>query len=319
MQTVLGYFYVFLATLCWSMIGPLGRFSLDAGITPLETAFWRAGFGFVFFAAHAFIANKWRVPGRVAATFIAFGIPGIAGLFLTYMIGVKGAGSAMTSVLQNGAAPVFVAFWGMLLFKEHLSQWRIMAIVLAVIGVSLMCVSGGGLAEGAAWWGVAAGIASGFCYSLHFCFGKKFLQSYSPITLYMYILPAGALFMLPFVDFMPNKTMENWFYLALLALVTVWGGYQAYCEGLKRLEISRVGVLITFEPFIAAFFSWLWWGEQFSLLGWIGAVAIIFGIILTTIERKPQDKKSQDKKTCCDKDEDCPAPGSDPGAGTANL
>ena len=42
-------------------------------------------------------------------------------------------------------------------------------------------------------------------------------------------------------------------------LVTVWGGYQAYCEGLKRLEISRVGVLITFEPFIAAFFSWLWW------------------------------------------------------------
>ena len=79
------------------------------------------------------------------------------------------------------------------------------------------------------------------------------------------------------------------------------------------------GVLITFEPFIAAFFSWLWWGEQFSLLGWIGAVAIIFGIILTTIERKPQDKKSQDKKTCCDKDEDCPAPGSDPGAGTANL
>ncbi len=286
MQIILGYCFVLLATMCWSMIGPLGRFSLDAGISPLETAFWRAGIGFIFFASHAVIINKWRVPGRMAAIFILFGIPGIAGLFLTYMIGVKGAGSAMTSVLQNGVAPVFVAFWGMLLFKEHLSRWRVMALVLAVIGVSLVCVSGGGLAQGAAWWGVVAGIASGFCYSLHFCFGKKFLADYSPITLYTYILPAGALFMLPFVDFMPDKTPANWFYLALLALVTVWGGYWAYCEGLKRLEISRVGVLITFEPLIAAFFSWLWWDENFSLLGWIGAVSIIFAIIFTTLEKK---------------------------------
>lgn len=132
----------------------------------------------------------------------------------------------------------------------------------------------------------------------------------------MYILPAGALFMLPFVDFMPNKTLENWFYLALLALVTVWGGYQAYCAGLKRLEISRVGVLITFEPLIAAFFSWLWWGEQFTTLGWIGAIAIIFGVILTTIEGK---RPAKGKKACCAENADCPAPGTDPGAGTANL
>ena len=286
MQIVLGYCFVLLATLCWSMIGPIGRFSLDAGISPLETAFWRAALGFVFFAVHAAIANKWRVPPRIAAIFALFGIPGIAGLFLTYMIGVKGAGSAMTSVLQNGVAPVFVAFWGALLFRERLSQWRIMALVLAVLGVSLVCVSGGGLAQGAAWWGVVAGIASGFCYSLHFCFGKKFLVNYSPITIYMYILPAGALFMLPFVDFTPDKTPMNWFYLALLALVTVWGGYQAYCEGLKRLEISRVGVLITFEPLIAAFFSWLWWDENFSLLGWAGALSIICAVIFTTIEKK---------------------------------
>ena len=315
MQTILGYCFVLLATLCWSMIGPIGRFPLSVGVTPLETAFWRACFGFIFFLTHAGLTNKWRVPKRMAVTFALFGIPGVACLFLTYMVGVKGAGSAMTSVLQNGSAPVFVAFWAVLLFKEHLSHWRIIALALAVVGVSLVCISGGGLAEGAAWWGVASGIASGLCYSLHFCFGKKFLANYSPVTMYMYILPAGALFMFPFIDFMPDKTLETWGWLALFGLVTVWGGYWAYCEGLRRLEITKVGVLITFEPLIAAFFSWLWWDENFSLLGWIGAAAIIFGIVLTTL-----DKPKKEKPACCqNKGEDCPPPSVESDAGTANL
>ena len=298
MQIVLGYLFLILATLCWSTTGPLGLFALNAGITPVENSFWRAIFAFIIFATHAALLNKWRLPFRVAGACFLFGCVGMAGISITNNIALLGAGAAMGSMLQNGVAPVFTAFLGVIFFKEYLSQWRIMAVILTVSGLVLICVSGGGLVQGAAWWGVAAGIVSGFCYSLQFVFFKNLLNRYAGIALFMYMFLGTALVMFPFVDFMPDKTPEIWIYLFIPAIVVSWCGTQAYGAGLKRLEISRAGVIITIEPLFAAFLAWLIWGEMFSLMGWIGTIAIILGIMLTTIEKKRRSLKNDKAVEC---------------------
>lgn len=285
---VVGCFMVLLAVSCWALIGPLGRFGLDAGLSPMEVSFWRASFGGIFFILHGFLGNLWRIDLKRRLIFIAFSIPGVVCLFFSYQLGVKEAGAAMTSVLQY-TAPIWVAIWARLFFKEGINLIKVISIILAIAGAALVSVSGGGLAHGASILGIVAGLASGFFFSLHFAFGKKYLANVHPVTLYMHILPAGALFMLPFVNFqIHNHPFDTvWFPLIMLGLLTGWAGYWAYCEGLKRLAATRVAVLATIEPFIAAFFAFIWWGENFPLIGWLGAILVVSGV-LVNLKNKQQ-------------------------------
>ncbi len=280
-NTLIGCLMVVLATCFWALIGPLARFGLAAGLSPMEVAFWRACFGGIFFLLHGFMAGLWKIDPKRRLIFIAFSIPGVVFLFFTYQIGVKEAGAAMTSVLQY-TAPIWVAIWARVFFKEGINLIKLISIILAITGAALVSISGGGLAGGASALGIIAGLASGFFFSLHFAFGKKYLSSVHPITLYMHILPAGALFMLPFVEFkiQTQPFMGVWVPMIILGLLTGWAGYWAYCEGLKRLAATRVAVLASIEPFIAAFFAFMWWGENFSPFGWIGAVLIVSGVLV---------------------------------------
>lgn len=280
---LIGYLMVFIALSCWGLIGPLGRFGLDAGLAPLEVAFWRASFGGFFFLIHAIASGKWRIDIRRRIIFILFGIPGVAVLFSVYQLGVREAGASMTAILQY-TAPVWVALWARMFFHESITLVKVASISLAIGGAAMVSLSGGGLPQGASLVGVIAGLASGFLYSLQFLFGKKYLtKDVSPVTLYLHILIAGALFMFPFIDFeiQTKPIMDVWIPLIAMGFFTGWAAFWAYGESLKRLPVTQVAVMATFEPFIAAFFAFIWWGENFPLLGWIGAILVVSAVILS--------------------------------------
>lgn len=290
MQRVIGYVMISIAITCWGMTGVFGRFGLAEGVTPLEIAFWRAVIGGFFFAAQGACTGLWRASAKQRLVFGAFGLPGIALLFLTYQVGVQYSGAALTSVLNN-TAPIWVGLWSYLFFKESLSVIKMVSIVIAIMGAALVSFSGGGLGGDISIIGVAAALASGVCYSLHYPFGKIFLRNVSPVTLYMHILPVGALFLLPFVDFAP-KSGTVWLSLLGLGFLSSWIAFRVFCEALKRLESSNVAIMAPLEPFIAAFFAYMFWDEQFSVLGWVGAVLVVGAVILSGKKSK-REKEAQ--------------------------
>ncbi len=48
-----GYVWILLAAFFWSLIGVISKICMNAGVSPLETAFWRAAFGGILFLLHA--------------------------------------------------------------------------------------------------------------------------------------------------------------------------------------------------------------------------------------------------------------------------
>lgn len=292
----IGYLLILLCAIMFSLIGVISRVPLADGVGTVEVAFWRAAFGAIFFISHGMVTDAWRIPLKQRTIFTLFGIPGVGGLFFLYVYGVQNAGASMTSVLNN-TFPVWVALWAYLFFNEVMTKQKISSIILAVIGAGLIAISGGGLPEGASTLGMLAACGTGFLFSLHSLVVKKYVtQNVSSVSLYMHILPAGALCILPFVEFMPDKSMSTWAALVSLGLFCNWLPYLCFCEAIKRLPVTRVSVFeSSSEPLLTAFFAFVFWGEAFRPLGWLGAVMVIAAvaviIMAKEVKREPKDVK----------------------------
>lgn len=286
MQICAGYLLIFAAAVLFSLIGPVSLFAMSEGVAPLEVAFWRAFFGGASFIVHGLIIGAWRIKPRQAVTLSLFGVPGVGLLFFCYIYGTLHAGVPMTAVLNN-TAPIWVAIWAYFFLREMLTGRKIFCIILAVAGAALISFSSGGLDNKATVLGIVAAVASGFLYSFHAPLAKKFQEEgVSAVGIYLYILPAGALALLPFVDFMPNKSLLAWGSLIGMGLICNWVPYLCFCAALKRLSATRVAVLETAsEPFMASLFAFLWWGEAFTPLGWAGALLVIGAVVLVILSK----------------------------------
>lgn len=280
-STLAGYGFVLWASLSFALIGPISRFPLSEGVSSTECAFWRAFLGGIFFAFHGFMRGAWQVTGKQRLVFSLFGIPGVGLYFFLYTFAIDAAGAAATSVLNN-TAPIWVAVWAYLFFNEAMTASKITSILLVMAGAALITVTGGGLGEGGSMAGLAAAAASGFIFSLHSLMAKKYLSAtITPVSLYMHIMPIGALCLFPFVDFMPDKSLEVWLSLLAIGFFCNSLAYMSLCFALERLQATRVSVLETAtEPLLSTLFAFIWWGEIFTGTGWLGVALVLVAVLM---------------------------------------
>src|SRR5690606_23697971 len=68
-----GYWLVFAAAVCWALLGVFSQRLLDAGVSALEIAFWRAALAGCLFIAHAAVTRQLRLlHARDLVAFAAF-------------------------------------------------------------------------------------------------------------------------------------------------------------------------------------------------------------------------------------------------------
>jgi DME family drug/metabolite transporter len=263
------------------------------GVAPIETAFWRALIGALCFAAHAAFFDSLRVRWRDAAIFFLFGGWGIGVFFGALQISIQLSGAAAAMVLMY-TAPVWVAVASRCLFHEAVSRWKSVAICVALGGVTLICFSGGSLPESYSLTGIACGLLSGLAYASHFPFYTRWKSRYSTGVIYTWMLFGGAAFLLPFNRFSPDISWEAWGYLLSLGVLTTYAAYIALGRSLRRISQIQSVVIGNIEPILATLWVGMFYGENFTVHGWLGCGLIIGAIFLLTIERK-QDA-ARDKK-----------------------
>ncbi len=277
-----GYLRILCAAAFWGLIGPVARIALAEGMPPLEVAFWRTTFGWLFFALQAVIMRSTRISPRDLPLVGAFGLCGIAGLFGSYVLAVQAGGAALASVLLY-TAPAWVAIMSRLLFREAMTPLKILSLALTMGGVALVCMGPGDTLGSGAGIGPAAvlfGLASGFTYALYYIFGKFYQGRYTTPTLFLWAMPVGALALSPAVTF-HAWPIHVWLSVLGLGFCSTWLAYSVYYSGLKRLEATRAAVVATLEPVIAALLAWLMWDERFGPLGYLGSAAILAGVLVT--------------------------------------
>lgn len=278
---MIGYVYVLVAATLWGLIGPVSKVAFDAGMPPLEAAFWRTTMAWAMYAIHAASIGEVRIARRDAPMIFAFGVCGVAGLFGFYVLAVQAGGAALASVLLY-TAPAWVAVMSYALLKERMGAYKVAAVIITIIGVA--GVSLGPQLEGTGQTvtmaAVVFGLLSGFTYALYYIFGKRYLGSYATPTLFLYALPVGALTLLPFFQF-STPTWQGYGACLVVALCSTYGAYSIYYAGLKHLEATRAAVVATIEPVVASVLAYFWYAETFTTTGYFGSALILAAVLMT--------------------------------------
>lgn len=242
----------------------------------MEVAFWRATLAWAFFGTHALVIKQVRLAIKDIPIVVLFALLGITIFYSVYQLAIRAGGAAMASVLLY-TAPAWVTVMARFTFKEAITPTKLTALGLTLVGVA--CVSSGGGSVEVSAPAIFYGLAAGFSYSLYYILGKHFSNKYSSPNLFFYLLPIGAVTLVPWVDF-SAKGPTAWVALICIAMLSTYGAYYCYYQGLKYLEASRAAITATLEPVVAAIVAFLWWHESFSVLGYIGSAAILTAVVI---------------------------------------
>lgn len=276
-----GYLFIISAATAWGLIGIFSSLAFSQGIGPMEVAFWRAVLTWFCFAGQAFIYKETRVDKKDIPLLMVFGLLGISLFYISYQYAVKTAGAAFASVLLY-TAPAWVVACSFFIYREKLTLIKFFAVILVMAGVFLISKTGGNTQASVAmgWVAILSGLASGFSYSLYYTIGKYFSKKYSSANLFLWVLPIGALGIFPFVEF-ADKTPLAWGALIIISVVSTFLANHCYYLGLKYLEAGKASIVATIEPVVAAIAAYIFLGEYFTLLGYMGAGLIILAVIST--------------------------------------
>lgn len=283
----MGYLFMLLAAASWALIGPVSKVAQLAGLSPVEIAFWRALIGGGLFAVHALLLRQTPPRGRDLGGVMLFGLAGVSLFYLSYQLAVAYGGAALASVLLY-TAPAWVVAGSLLFLRQPVGRAQLILVAMTLLGVLLLSWPQQGF--GVSLAGVGWGLASGLTYALYYIYGKLQFTKYPPTVLFALALPVGALGLLPWVSFTP-KSAVVWWSLLTLSFVSTYLAYWFYSLGLRRLEATRASLVATLEPVLASLLAFVWWGERFSPLGYVGAALIILAVAASALEPRLSRRK----------------------------
>ncbi len=289
MHVYTGYIFIFIAAICWGFLGVFGRIAMDAGLAPMDVAFYRAALGGVFMLIHSAAVRDIHIREKKDAfVFVLFGLISIATFFVAYQYAVKEGGAALASVLLY-TAPAWVAVFSRIFFGLKFTLVTTGGVCLALLGVMLISFSSTPNAthsDTLSLLGIFFGLLSGFLYATHFIVTKKYLTIYTPFTLYGYSSLVAAVCILPFAQVRLYMPWSTWLAILAIGFVCTYIAYWAYCEGIRRLNPTKAAVLATLEPVVATIAAWTIWRESFTGFGWLGAILVIATVIILLFDDK---------------------------------
>jgi len=277
------YFLIASAAVLWGLLGVLSKGVLEAGVSPLEIAFWRAVLAGGLFLLHAALSRQLRLARRDLPLFIGFALVGVTTFYAAFVLAVAAGGVSLATVLLY-AAPAFVVLAAWLLLGEPLTGQKLALVGLATLGITLVAQGGGQgitVTPASLGWGLLAGL----CYASYYIFGKWVLGRYTPVAIYAVVLPIGALGLWPLVTF-SHKSSTVWGLLLAIAFLSTYLAYLLYYTGLQHTEASRGVLIATIEPVVAAGLAALLFGERLGWWGLAGAMLVVSASVLANTLRR---------------------------------
>lgn len=237
-----------------------------------------------------------KMPPLVVVAGLALGFN-----YIGYMKGVEHAGPATAQILIQ-SAQVMLVIVGIFIFKEKLNRKQTIGFIVASIGFILFyneSIANISTDRDTYDLGVAYTLFGAVIWVVYAAIQKKLVAKHSAQQLNMIIYLVPTLMFVWFADFelLASLSFEMWLLLIFLGLNTLVA-YGCLAEAFKYLDAAKVSIIITLNPIITittltimAFLEvTIIETTVISVLGFVGAVLVVFGAILAVAKRR---KKTQ--------------------------
>lgn len=289
-----GYLCVVTAALMWASSGTAGKALFDAGMSPFDLAQIRVALAsaIIFLVFLLFSRDLLRIRPKDILFFLLLGSGVMAVVTGSYLYTISKIQVAAAILIQY-LAPIFVAIYSMLFWKERPTVAKITALILAFGGCFLV-VGGYNLKLlQMNLLGILGGLTSAITFAGYSLLGERAMHRYRPWTVLFYALAFAALtwhvVYSPFAYLRAGYSLAQWgwiFYIAVVGTILPFGLFFA---GINHIRSTRASITATLEPIFAGFLAFMLLGETLLVLQIIGGAMVILAIVLLQLQQEQDD------------------------------
>ncbi|CAI2479984.1 Predicted permease, DMT superfamily [Serratia proteamaculans] len=259
-----------------AMIGTVGAFAVESGLSPVSVVFWRCVFGTLFLGLWCIIRGY--LPDR-SLSLKRLTYASLAGVcmvlsWIAFFAGFTLTSIATTTIIYH-IQPFFVVLISAVFLRELISLNQVLWMAGAFTGVILASglVSPFGIINIHWVLGVALTLVAALLYAISTLVGKGLGQQRPEITILCQTI-VGIILLAPFTDSFRSVPPESWGWLIGIGVLHTGVAYVLMYSAYPKLTTPVIGVLTFIYPLIAIIVDWVFYGHQLGVIQMTGMILI---------------------------------------------
>jgi len=294
MNRLIGILLIAISATSFGTLAIFGRYAYAADMDVFTVLFLRFTISASIMTLILFLRKEPFPRGRVLAQLIGMGALGYVGQSFLYLTAINYASAGLVALLLY-LYPFFVMVLSVIVFHEHVTRLKIIALILALIGTALTVDPQGGQLIGALMAITAAAI-----YSVYIIVGTNVMKHVSVVQSSTAIFTsAGAVFgtITAFRGAHFPTVNSGWYAMLGIVLIATVIPVVTFLAGLERVGPTNAAMLSTLEPVVTVTLGASLFGEQLSTTGLAGGGLILVAVILLTRAELQQIKPHADQSS----------------------
>ena len=202
--------------------------------------------------------------------------------------------SASNTGFLTGLNVVIVPILAALILKYRVSVAVKLAVVLSVVGLLLLCGNG-------SWQlnrGDVLAAVCAVCVSLHLIYTGEFVRSSD--FYWLTVVQLGIVALLSYVVALARgKEVMVWYPhllvpLLVCSIIATVFAFLVQTSMQRYISHTNTALIFCTEPVFAALYAWLILNERLGVYGYMGAVCIFAGMVISILPEKNQKLKAPD-------------------------
>lgn len=279
-----------LAASFWGSSFPVIKMGLQWGLEPMSFAAIRFSLTalilFVYFRVTRRSPEARAASVRISWPLLLMGaINGVA-FVLQYL--AQARTSSTHAALLIGAGLPLTALTSAIVLKERVGWRRLSTVPLAMIGVFFVVTDGDwGRLTGGDMLGDALAFGAALCWVAYLVlFKARFNDEEDVLGMTFWIFVVTAVMASLAVPWLGSLRWPDgvgpWSIVLYTAIFCSIVPFVLWSKALQRIPATVSSVLLSFETVAAVIMSLLWFNESLSLLGWLGAGAIVMSSVIVS-------------------------------------
>ncbi len=291
MHYLIGVFLILISGSSFGTLAIFARLAYEDGVTPITLLFLRFGI-----ASLCMLLIMWLRGIPIPRGWILLGLAfmggiGYVGQALSYFTALTLIPAGLVALLLY-LYPAIVTILAMIILKERISKWKMIALLIALGGTVLTI----GPTGGGQFLGVIFGLAAAFIYSIYILVGSKITKQVTAIQSSTVVIVSAAIVSGGLVAIKGPAfpaTVSGWASVIAIALISTILAIVTFFAGLERVGPTNASTFSTVEPAVTVVLASMVLGETISFLRIIGGMMIILAVIILARSEVPPNERTK--------------------------